>query len=354
MSTLLRPRTLPANSAVTRIDANSKFNRVRKQLASGSLLCVTDTYPTALTLYSWLKKDLRRRFPERDYESSRRFRNRLRLLTENLLVPIVGQRVHLKKAPEIPWLQMLYPEGDDFFLPLPDVLGLNGSWQWYHRGVDYAFLCHRVHPYYGVYFPTRYEHLGLFDVWLKERTGVVSQAIDVGVGAGLLTFLLIKHDVSPIYATDSNPNAIHSTREDLSRLGLLHHVTLEEGDLLGHAPEADLIVCNPPWVPGISRSSLDQGSFYTPDLFPRLFHMAHARLKPQGRLVLLFSNFAQVAGVKSEHPIEQELSRGGRFRLAALREVPAECRGRDSSWLTRLKKVERVQLWELGLSDPSR
>lgn len=349
MPELLRPEPLSPDPSIPRIDGNVKYREVEEKLSQGRRLCVSDTYGTALTLYSWLKKSLQRRFPVRDYRTSRLFRERFWHLSRPLLVPVVDHRIALRKAPSIPWLERLYPDERDFLLPLADLLGLNGSWQWYHNGVQYPILDHLLHPFYGVSFSTRCEHLELFDAWLASSERTFAEAIDVGVGAGALTFLLIKHGVPCIHATDTNPNAIYSVGEDLAKLGLQDRVVLEISDLFGAGPPVDLIAFNPPWLPGVARVSVDRGSYYADDLFPRFFQAAVERLKPGGRLVLLFSNFAQIAGLTAEHPVVRELEEQNRFRLVVSQKKkvsPPSHRRED--WLHQLRRRERVQLWELA------
>jgi len=353
MSELLRPIPLPCDLAVLQIDGNARYREVEDMLSQDRSVCVRDTYGTALTLYSWLKRRLRRRCPVRDYRTSRRFREQLWHRTRHLLVPIADHQVALRKAPPIPWLERLYSEERDFLLPFPEVLGLNGSWQWYHKGIRYPVLDHPLHPFYGVYFSTRVEHLELFDAWLAGRS--FRRAVDVGAGAGALTFLLLKHGVAPVHATDTSPNAVLSVGQDLGRLGLEDRVALEQADLFGDSPPADLIVFNPPWLPGRPRVPTDQGSYYPDDLFPVFFRAAAERLQPEGRLVVLFSNFAQLAGLRDDNPIAGELETHQRFRLVSRREKkvgpPSPRRGRD--WLYRIREREQVQLWELALRGES-
>jgi SAM-dependent methyltransferase len=350
MTELLRPEPVPRDPSIIEIDGNARYREVEALLTQGRRLCVTDTYGTALALYSWLKRSIHRRCPVRDYSTGRHFRTLFWRLTRPLLVPIVDHRIGLRKAPPVPFLERLYPGEPDFLLSLPDVLGLNGSWQWYDRGVQYPVLDHSLHPFYGVHFSTRSEHLELFDAYLDERPETPPSAADVGAGAGALTFLLLKHGALRVRATDRSPNAVLSLREDLERQGLRDRVDLERADLFGAGEPAALIAFNPPWLPGRLRVPVDAGAYYPPDLFPRFFRAAADRLQPDGRLVVLFSNFAELAGLTDAHPVIRELETGDRFRLASRREKPvappSRRRGRD--WLYQLRQRERVQLWELA------
>ncbi len=353
MSGLSRPEPVSPQPDVLAIDGNARYREVEEWLTRGRQVCITDTYGTALTLYSWLKRSIQRRRPVTDYRTSRLYQELLWQLTRPLLVPVVDHRLQLKKAPDIPWLERLYPDLDTFLLPLPDILGLNGSWQWYARGLQYDILDHPLHPFYGVHFTPRSEHLELFDTYLASRvkadnplSGLV---IDVGTGAGPLTFLLLKHGAEQIQATDDQPNALRSVQDDLQRQACPVLVELIQTDLIAPGPPADLIVFNPPWLPGERHVPVDAGSYYPPDLFPRFFAAAAERLAPHGRLVLLFSNFAQLAGLTSVNPIAAEVESGERFRLIRREQRPARVpQGRRTpQWLHRLRQQEQVQLWEL-------
>lgn len=351
MSALLRPELVSPDPSITEIDGNAQYRQVEEWLTQGRRLCITDTYGTALTLYSWLKRSIRRRSPERDYRTSRLFRELFWRLTRPLLAPIVDHRIALRKAPPIPFLEQLYPGERHFLLPLSDVLGMNGAHQWYQKGLQYPVLDHPLHPFYGVHFSTRSEHLELFDAYLAEHRRAFASAADVGAGAGALTFLLLKHGVLQIRATDTSPNAVRSLREDLERLGLQDRVAVEQADLFGAGNPVDLIACNPPWLPGEQRVPVDAGSYYPPDLFPRLFAAAEQHLAPDGRLVLLFSNFAELAGLTDANPIARQIETSDRFRLVSRREgaVAPPSRRRGQDWLYQLRQRERVQLWELAV-----
>jgi hypothetical protein len=268
MSEFLRPEPLDPEPSIHAIDGNARYRQVEQWLTRGQQVCITDTYGTALTLYSWLKRTISRRSPITDYRTSRLFRELFWQLTRPLLAPVAGHRIALRNAPAIPLLECLYPEKHDFLLPLSELLGLNGAYQWHHRGIRYPGLDHPLHPFYGAHFSTRSEHLELFDAYLGERQNVFTSAADIGAGAGALTFLLLKHGIAQIHATDTSPNAIHSLDEDLKRQELRHRVALAQSDLFGALPAVDLIAFNPPWLPGEQHVPTDAGSYYPPALFP--------------------------------------------------------------------------------------
>ncbi len=115
-----------------------------------------------------LQMHLKRKLPNKSYQEQREYRSEYRKLSNLILIEIVDHKLKVKKSPSIGWLEKLYPETSDFLLPFPQVQGLNSAWQWYQNGISIPVLRNKVHPYYGTYFPTRFDHLKLFDNWLKR------------------------------------------------------------------------------------------------------------------------------------------------------------------------------------------
>lgn len=105
--------------------------------------------------------------------------------------------------------------------------------------------------------------------------------------------------------------------QECKRLGYEGNITLNHGDLFENCDvKADVIVFNPPWL--LAKHTLEEGLdkaiYYEQELFPRFFEQALKHLKCDGKLVLLFSNLAQVIDEKSPHPIIEELQNNNRFR----------------------------------------
>jgi len=256
----------------------------------------------------------------------------------------------VKKAPDIGWLELLYPAVSEFYISFPDIKGMNSSWQWYEKGIEIKTLDITLKPYYNTYFPTRFDHLKLFDKWLKKYEGSKENAIEIGVGSGILSFQLIQNGFKNIFATDTNKNSIIGVAEESKRLGYEKHITLHHGDLFeGCDIKADLIVFNPPWLPAKHEleEGIDKAMYYEEELFPRFFEQAKEHLAPEGKVVLIFSNLAEVVDEESIHPIIEELRNHKRFRkeLHLRRDVRASSRRtkrRDA------RDTEKVELWVLA------
>jgi len=339
---------------ITDIDVFPYKHRMEPQLAidaliDGSYVLIVDFYSSGLSILKELKIYLEHRYTDQSFLGQRDSRLVFRELSHRLLLLVNNNKLTVRKAPEIGWIKILYPELNEFLLPFPQVQGLNSSWQWYINGIYIPLLNRKIHPFFGTYFPTRFEHLELFDNWLKQYKGEKNSAFDIGIGSGVLTFQLLKHGFKKVYGTDSNPNAIIGLNEDLIGGKQYSKVDLMHGDLFASINfETELIVFNPPWLPASHQlSGIDKAIYYNDDLFQRFFSEAKRHLKAEGRVVLLFSNLAQIAKVGEIHPIEEELSGGGRFEKELFIQkkvnLASKKTKRNQTWRT----YEMVELWVL-------
>ena len=83
----------------------------------------------------------------------------------------------------------------------------------------------------------------MFDNWLKRYQGPKKSAFDVGVGSGVLSFLMIQHGFQKVFATDINPNAIVGLTEFMGETKLSRKIELDHGNLFGKwEKQTELIV----------------------------------------------------------------------------------------------------------------
>lgn len=320
-----------------------------KTLEAGKPVLVTAFYSNGLTLLNDLKTHLKRKFPNKTFKEQRAYRDAYRKLSLLILIEISEHKLSVKKAPSIGWLKLLYPETSDFLLSFTKVQGLNSAWQWYQNGITVPVLRNKIHPYYGTYFPTRFDHLILFDNWLKRYEGPKKSAIDVGIGSGVLSFQMVKYGFQKVFGTDTNPNAIVGLKEAMGDTKLSRKVELDFGSLFGKWEKpTELIVFNPPWLPAAHNlDSNDEAIYYKDTLFPHFFEAAKQRLLPEGKLLIIFSNLAKITKATTKHPIEDELAKGGRFQLEqclnrAVKKGSDKTK-RDQHW----RAEEEVELWVL-------
>ena len=321
-------------------------------MIKGDYVLVFDVYSTGLLVLKALKQYLDKRHKQNTFSQQRDYRSEYNTLSNRLLVSISNNTLKVKKSPEIGWFKELYPDLTEYLLPFPKVQGLNSAWQWYKKGINIPGLNKTINPFYDTYFPTRFEHLDLFNDWLETTTIRKKTAFDIGVGSGVLTFQLLQHGFEKIIATDTNPNAIIGMQKALSTTKLNNsHVDLRYGNLFANNDSlADLIVFNPPWVPiNHDIKGIDKAIYYDQYLFPEFFKEASKHLTADGRLVLIFSNLAEVTNVTTENPIELELLNNSRFEkdelLTKSVSKASSKTKRNQNW----RKDELVQLWVLKL-----
>jgi hypothetical protein len=241
-----------------------------------------------LTLLKELQIYLKRK--GNSFKEQRAYRDAYRKLSKLILIEIVDHKLIVKKAPSIGWLKTFYPETSDFLLTFPKLQGLNSAWQWYQNGITVPVLRNKIHPYYGTYFPTRFDHLILFDNWLKRYDGPKKSAIDVGIGSGVLSFQMVKHGFQKVFGTDTNPNAIVGLKEFMGDTKLSRKVELDFGSLFGRWEKpTELIVFNPPWLPAShTLDTNDEAIYYHETLFPEFLKPQNNAFCPMGSS-LLFS-----------------------------------------------------------------
>jgi hypothetical protein len=320
-----------------------------KALEAGKPVLITAFYSNGLLLLLELQMHLKSKFPNSSFKEQREYRSQYRKLSNLILIEIRDHKLTVKKAPSIGWLEKLYPETSDFFLSFPQIQGLNSAWQWYQNGISIPVLRNKIHPYYGVYFPTRFDHLILFDNWLRRYEGLKKSVIDVGIGSGVLSFQMVKHGFQKVFGTDTNPNAILGLAEFMADTKLSRKIELDFGHLFGKwNKQTELIVFNPPWLPeshNLDRN--DEAIYYTKYLFPDFFEGAKRRLLPEGKLVILFSNLAEITNVTKEHPIKKELAEGGRFQLEKCLTKKVKAASEKTTRKQYWRSSEEVELWVL-------
>jgi methylase of polypeptide subunit release factors len=346
------------NIITTEISAISFYRKMDTkatvaEMIEGKYVLVEEFYSNGLQVLAELKRNLLLTHKDKSFQGQRDYRTAFREASHRLLLKVKDNKLMVKKSPDIGWLKLLYPDVSEFYVSFPEVQGMNSSWQWYQKGLEVKTLDLTIHPYYGTYFPTRFDHLKLFDKWLKKYEGSKDNAIEIGVGSGVLSFQLIQNGFKNIFATDTNKNAIIGVSQESKRLGFEELITLNHGDLFDNCDvKADVIVFNPPWLRAkhTLEEGIDKAMYYEEDLFPRFFEQAQKHLAPEGKIVLIFSNLAQVVDEESTHPIIEELQKNKRFRkeLHLRRDVRASSRRTKR---TDSRNNEKVELWVLAPKD---
>lgn len=344
-----KPEAISADVKVIPFDKNTDLESTIKALNHGMYVWINEFYSDGIFLLREVHKYLEKKLPNKTFKEQQAYRSEYRRLSNLVLLEVINQSLSLGKSPTIGWLKKLYPTNSHFFLTFPQIQGMNSAWQWYKNGVSIPVLRNKIHPYYGTYFPTRFEHLEVFDNWLKRYEGPKKSAIDVGIGSGVLSLQMVQHGFQKVYATDINPNAIVGLKEYMGTTKLSRKIELDVGHLFGKWDKpTELIVFNPPWLPALhDLDMLDKAIYYQENIFPEFFAEAKKRLLPEGKLLFLFSNLAQITKLTQEHPVEKELAEGNRFKLERKFTKSVRAASKKTKRNQHWRESEKVELWEL-------
>lgn len=235
-------------------------------------------------------KDLPQLFHKNRLAQSQRSR-----LLGRLLLPFdANYQLNLRRAPEVSesCAAAFGEMNEACVMSFRDLQGALGAAQWRKKGVPVKALGISVHPHYGVFAPSRQEYVQLLlDAPLPDSCDV---AYDIGTGTGLLAIVLAKRGVKQIIATDLNPRALDCAQDNFDRLGQ-SNVQLQQVDLFPtDVPLANLIVCNPPWLPAKPSSPLEYSVYDANSAMLRgLLMGAKQHLAESGEVWLILSDLAE-------------------------------------------------------------
>ncbi len=266
-----------------------------------------------------------------------------------LLIPLSGGNViGLRRAPDViaATIAAYGSITEASVVSLHEVLGTIGAQQWRTKGIAVAALNARIYPHYGTFFPVRSEYV---DLVAKAPLASPKVAFDIGTGTGVLAAVLGSRGVARVIATDIEPRAVASARETVSHLKLADRVEVQLTDLFP-AGRADLIVCNPPWIPATAHSLLDAAVYDPGSRMLRGFLAgAVAHLEPGGEVWLVLSDFAELVGLRSRDELMTVIDTAGLRVIGALEAPAVHTRANDTNDpLHSVRMNEVTSLWRLA------
>ncbi len=272
---------------------------------------------------------------------------RARVLSRLLLELDVGYVSRLRRAPEFSAAcTAAFGELDESCLiSFRDLQGALGAAQWREKGVPISALELSIFPHYGVFAPTRHEYVQLLlDAALPDQHEL---AFDIGTGTGLLAIILAQRGVKQVVATDLNPRALACAADNLQRLELTS-VELQQADLFPtQQPLANLIVCNPPWLPAKPSSPLEYAVYDAKSAMLRGFLQgAGKHLAPQGEVWLILSDLAEHLQLRTREELLGWFAEAGLTVKHRLDTQPKHGRSQDESDpLYAARSAEVTSLW---------
>ncbi len=272
---------------------------------------------------------------------------RSRILSRLLLQLDAGFVSTLRRAPAMSAACIAaFGEMDEAcVLSFRDLQGALGAAQWREKGVPIENLGISVYPHYGVFAPTRHEYVQLLlDAPLPKVHDV---AYDIGTGTGLLAILLAQRGIKHIIATDLNQRALDCARENFTRQGL-SNIKLQQADLFPtDAPLANLIVCNPPWLPAKPSSPLEYAVYDANSTMLRgLLQGAKQHLAEYGEVWLILSDLAEHLQLRSRDELLGWFTDAGLAVKYRLDTSPKHGRSQDTTDpLFAARSAEITSLW---------
>lgn len=307
--------------------------------------------------------------PGEVFLANRKARAQRAAILGKILIPLEQDySVRLRRAPDVrdacahaygrPTHNGNDSAGRETLVSLPELLGVISAYEWHLGGIEVAALGARIYTAYGVFAPTRDEYIDLVAdaPWPQ---GVEDPIVwDIGTGTGVLAAVLAQRGARTVVASDINPRAVHCARDNLGRLGLADRVDVVEADLwpydddevVGDSGRADVVVCNPPWIPGRPTSALEQG-IYDPgsDVLTRFLDGLAQHLTPLGEGWLILSDLAEQLGLRSRDDLLGRIDAAGLTVIGSHETTPRHPRAADSADpLHVARSKERTVLWRLG------
>ena len=236
----------------------------------------------------------------------------------------------------------------DAVISLRGLLALVSAYEWRKKGAYVAALDANIHPHFGVFSPVRGEYVDL--VAKAPLPQPCKLAFDIGTGSGVLSCLLTKRGIPQVIGTDLDARALACARENVQRLGLTDHIEIESANLFpGTSTKADLIVCNPPWLPAIPTSPVE-AAVYDPDsqMLRAFLSGVAAHLAPGGEAWLIISDIAEHLGLRSREQLLDWIKVGGLAVVERMDTRPKHPKTRDNTdALHKARAAEITSLWRL-------
>ncbi|MCP2041092.1 methylase of polypeptide subunit release factors [Neisseria sp. HSC-16F19] len=332
---------------VTHISAAAALQHLHQHTA----LLWRGDYHQGKQLLAAVKKRVRqKRKAAADFHTLRMQQAQQSRLFHLILVEILpGSVVNNRRAPDVrAALADVYGADNEapFLLPLQALLGFIGAHEWHKKGVPVAALggAH-IHVPFGVFSPLRGEYLDL--VAHAPLAPHWRNAWDIGTGSGVLAAILAQRGLN-VTGTDTNPRALSAAAANLQSLHL--NAQLQAADLFPAEGMADLMVCNPPWLPAQPTSDIET-ALYDPKhgMLRRFLAAAPARLNADGEIWLVMSDLAEHLGLRHADELPQWICDAGLRVVAKTDTVPQHGKAqRPDDPLYAARSRETTSLWRLA------
>ena len=272
----------------------------------------------------------------------------------NLLIPLTADyRIPLRRGQDvveacIAGLGPAQPEAGGAVISLRGLLSLVSAYEWRKKGAFVPALNARIHPHFGVFSPVRGEYVDL--VAKASLPNPCQLAFDIGVGSGVLTCVLAKRGIPKVIGTDLDPRALACARENIQRLGLSDQAEVQSADLFPNSDaKADLVICNPPWLPATPTSPVE-AAVYDPNsqMLRGFLAGAASRLSSTGEAWLIISDIAEHLTLRHREELLGWIKAGGLCVVDRLDTKPHHPKTRNQTDALHKARVKEItSLWRL-------
>lgn len=236
---------------------------------------------------------------------------------------------------------------------LRELMGFISAHEWRRKGVPIPALGedgphNRIHPHYGVFSPVRGEYIDLVAQAPVPDGTADLLGFDIGTGTGVLAAVLaLRSGVQRVVATDQDPRALACARDNLKRLGF-PQIEVRKANLFPEG-RANIIVCNPPWLPARPGSPLEH-AVYDEDsaMLLGFLNGLAAHLEPKGEGWLILSDFAEHLKLRTRPWLLAAIDAAGLKVLDRLDAQPHHPKVADATdALHAARAAEVTSLWRL-------
>lgn len=350
----------PPPGRVIAADDRLKADTAHRLACEGAALLWRGDFPNARQLLRAMGRRIDRKparrgdTPAETFHLHRRARgHRARVLGRLLVLLDDDHGLNLRRAPDVrrACTEAYGPPTGPTAVPLTELLGVIGAHEWRTRGVEVPALDARIHPHYGVLSPVRGEYVDLVaraPLPAARHAGRRGTAFDLGTGTGVLAAVLARRGIDHVVATDISPRALACARENVHRLHLTGRIDIV-GPGLYPDGRADLVVCNPPWIPARPTSAVEQG-VYDPGgaMLHTFLDGLASHLHPGGEGWLILSDLAERLGLRTRDELPARIEAAGLRVVDRLDTRPSHPRVRDAADpLYAARAGEVTSLWRL-------
>lgn len=257
-------------------------------------------------------------------------------ITNKLLIELQHGKCDLKRAPDVKEAvlgALVLDEKRDklpnsIILSLRELLGMIGAHEWRKKGVYIDALQANIHAHYGVYSPVRGEYLDLVN---QAPLNDPLVAFDVGTGTGVIAAILVQRGIKQVVATDNSERALRCASANAQQLGMAPYIKLQKADMFPD-DKADLIVCNPPWIPAKANAPIEH-AIYDPNsaMLKAFLSGVKTHLNLNGEAWLVMSDLAERLGLRAPNALQQWIAEAGLTVIEQLSVTPKHAKTSDQS-----------------------